>query len=967
MMTRRRRVIAGAIAGFAITLPTGCRPKSTTGEVSESSRTATPPVAIADSDALSLVELANQAARRGDWSVAERRLQRRLIANPRDLTAGRLLADVQVAAGRADEAIVWLEELSEQNPYDIATRRQLAALLNDRGYRFSGNEHLRRIAQTSPMRIEELIAIALPVNTFTPFSEKPDATDPAQRAARGVLSIVAALRQNGEVAAALRGLRESKLLRSDAPPQRRAEANAMLGWLIADTGEMDELRRWTAAAGPMERRFPAYWMATGSLALTDRTRAAAGGFRQAILREPALLPAWDGLLAAGRSVGDPDETAAAQNGRKNAAEVQHLIRQWPLDKPASVDPQLARRLGELLNRCGRLIESLAWQELAASPSSRRLLANYKPEVLRRFPRGVATSVLLAGIPAESTDETLNWLATVTPPAQPTYPLSAARSAKPPAPPVFVDVADSVGIHFLHQNAPTPVHKEFRLFEALGAGVACLDYDRDGSVDLYFGQSATGPAAGQSNRLFRGNGSQFVDRTHRSGTGAEIGTTGVTAGDWNQDGFEDLLIGHLGVNQLLINQGDGTFRSQSLGERWDDGQMTMSVAIGDLNGDGLPEIVEANYVDDPRALEPIARDERGEPLTLPGPLHFKPAVGRIFVSQGDGNVNMRRLGDNASTSPASSLGLLITNLDGRPGNELFVANDQRPNHLWRLQSGEPGGELSASESAIPSGVAFGPGGKPTACMGIAAADFDGDGQLDLHITNFTAESNHLFRQTSAGQFQDAAVGFAIDAASLELLGFGTQAIDYDNNGQPDLIVGNGHIEDFRSLGRPFRMPTQLLAGLGNRFEEQPVAGDDVYWRTGHLSRAVASCDFDSDGRTDVVVTGLNEPARLLHNRTATDHHFVQIQLVGRTSERDAIGSHVIVTAGGQTWHQWVQTGDGYLARNQPLLHFGLGDAERIDSIHVRWPSGDQQIFKDLPTQKNLLMVEDQQEVWIQTSD
>jgi hypothetical protein len=364
----------------------------------------------------------------------------------------------------------------------------------------------------------------------------------------------------------------------------------------------------------------------------------------------------------------------------------------------------------------------------------------------------------------------------------------------------------------------------------------------------------------------------------------------------------------------------------------------------------------NYLDDPSIYDPIEYKPDGTPVRLPGPLHFRPAADRVFRSLGDGSLRGQMLGPQGRPSPATGLGIVVTNLDGKTGNEIFVANDLMANQLWKSSRSGDNREVSWIDTAVVRGVAYGTGGMPLACMGIAVADFDGNGRLDLHVTNFEDQWSNHYMQNADGYFTDMVLPFGLDQPSVKMLGFGTQALDYDNNSTIDLVVGNGHIEDNTATGSEFEMPTQLFAGQRSKFVQLQPSGDSDYWSTHHLSRGLAICDWNNDGRTDFVVTDLKQPLALLENRTETDYHWLQLELVGTSSERDAIGATVTVTVGDRTMTRVVQTGDGYMSKNQSMLTFGLADRPRVEKVEIDWPTGNHQSFESLSANRCWLIVE-----------
>lgn len=962
-----------------------------------------PSARVAAAEPQLTVEDAKRAFNQGDVVSAEKIARKILVGEPTNLDAGLVLVGLAVrrsdpiaaaelmlqlaesqpgqrdllqaqAAGLFDQGGDWeraikiLADVVQRAPERLDVRRELAALLNSRGLRFDANEHLRYLAGRMTLTPRELIALVNPLLTWNSFSTKPDIGDADFVAQSGTLNVVAALRANGDVRDALTLLDRSELLRNGHPA-----AVAMHGWLLSLNQDFDALATWAANANDDCRRYPAYWLGLGNLMLHLQRPSAVHCFTQALRREPSAKEALAGLSQSLTTNNRPDLAGDVTERQKAINESQALA--YKIGSGNVADPRLGSEIGRVLNSIGRPIESLAWQEAmyaAISPSAPQLtiLRQHKSKVLEQLPGGQDDTLIVCGIAPDQFASVENDLVMLRARASKSGnddPSDAIAINLPPSPPVFVDIAKSVGIEMRHFNAVNPIDKEFRLFEALGSGVAVMDFDRDGNVDLYLGQAGSDPPLGvskHSNQLMRGAGDRFVDVSFASG-GQDFGYThGVSAGDWNQDGFCDLVIGNVGVNRLLINQGDGTFRSASpesgeLSIEFDQPTVTTSLAIADVTGDSLPDLFEVNYVDDPRVFDPIQYDANGKPLVLPGPKHFNAAAARLFATSADGRLVPQVIGP-PETVASTGLGLLITDFDGDGQNEIFVANDQNPNHLWKLQP--PESDTKWVDVAVVLGCAFGTGGKPLACMGIAVADFDHNGRLDLHVTNFNGECSNLYLQNDSGLFVDRAIAYQMDKPTVAMVGFGTQAFDYDNNASIDLVIGNGHIEDFQAKGKPFRMPTQILANLGNQFAPMDVLGDSEYWSAKHLGRGVAMLDWNHDGRIDIAATDLVDNFVLLENRTESEGHYLQIELVGIDSERDAIGATVTVACGERKFVAAVQTGDGYLCRNETLLHYGLGDSRSIDQVTVHWPSGATSDLKGIAVDQRILLIENQQENW-----
>ncbi len=794
------------------------------------------------------------------------------------------------------------------------------------------------------------------------FAEKPNLDDPQAIEEAGVLSVALALFGQGDVRDALTVLQKSELVK-----QKNPCAMALYGQVLIESQQLDRFQDWLRDVEPACERYPNYWMAMGGWALHQQQyETAVRMYAEAVLREPGDAAAnnrlTQSLLGAGRN-----ETAARFRDRNKQINQLTQITKAVFSDP-NAGPAAIGQLSALLAEMGRPLEALAWHRLAlnamqAPNEALQQLAVEQSKVIQaeQQNRDHLRSVLLCGLKLDDFPLDRSWLANHRS-SSPDAASTPMRDSPKALSPSFVNVAPALGIDFTYVNAPTRVEREFRIFQAYGGGVACLDYDLDGNVDFYLGQAAGEPPQGpgdRPNELSRNQGNRFQNVTDAAGCDDRGYTCGITAGDWNQDGFADLLVGNIQENSLWINQGDGTFRLQRGDAVWEEAKYTTSLAIADVSGDHLPDIVEVNYLDDSRIYEPIQYKPDGTPVVLPGPLHFQPAVDRLFLSLGDGSLRGEILreglpGEQVAAVPATGLGLLVTNLDQAEGNEIFVANDLMANQYWQRMPDRD--DLAWQEVAVVRGVAYGAGGMPMACMGVAAADFDENGWLDLHITNFADQWSNQYMQNESGVFVDLTLPLGLDRASLKMLGFGTQAIDYDNNSKVDLVVGNGHVEDFTAKGTAFEMPTQIFAWENGRFASKQVLGDPDYWNQGHLSRALARCDWNNDGRVDFIVTDLKQPVALLENRTETSHHWLQLELVGTHSERDAIGAVVKVTIKGRTLTRMVKTGDGYMCRNQAMLAFGLGESDTVDRIDIEWPDGESQSITDLKADQRWLIVQ-----------
>ncbi|MFG0265930.1 MAG: FG-GAP-like repeat-containing protein, partial [Rhodopirellula sp. JB055] len=892
----------------------------------------TPPPSVAsDGDPMSAVEqpvsLRDQVAQhvqRGQRKKAVEALDELIATEPSDaLSLGSQAASLAYEAGDPVDALRRLRELIQDHPQNVELRRDYAGLLAQRGYRFDANEQYRLLAGRVGLSPPELIGLIYPHRPQVNFESKPDIKDRDAVDRKGVLSVVAALRSRGDLQEAI-----DVLATSDEVQRNDPSALAMLGWLYAAAQQEDNWTDW-ATSGDVARvrRYPAYWLAWGtalrdgmlipaeteaSREIRDPTEFAVRCFLEAIRREPHSQVAWDSLAASldvlkakAKKESDAENHRRIEGARERVSErlleldeTQWLANQiWnsqsnPLSRAEQTE--MFERLTGMLQQQGCLGEALSWQLLMASMQPAgdwKELRQTMQSTLTKFPEGIDEAELLVGLEVDQfADQSTAWIIALKQRSQSELPwteqtpvqIDAARAR-------LVNVAPEFGMDFQWTNAIDPVESEFRLHEPLGGGVACLDLDADGRVDLYFNQAAgeaTAHSGVKPNALFRQLNGAFVDVVAPSNSDDRGYGHGVTSGDWNQDGWPDLLLANFDENVLLLNQADGTFQKRLVSDLDASSTaateaFTLSAAIADVTGDHLPDLVSIEYIDDPEVLKPIQRKPDGSPVKLPGPLHYHPALSEVLVSDGKGAGMSLPLGGEGD-GPSTGMGVVIADLDSQPGNEIFVSNDQRANHLWFRIAGKDGTSAWGNQAAL-RGVAVGPGGDMNACMGIAMADFNRDQKLDLHVSNFYDEWANHFCQTGAGMFVDRAVVFGVDRLTARMTGFGVQALDYDNNGWEDLLVANGHVEDLTDRGTPFEMKTQLLVNRGQRFDAAEMDDPNGDWERARLGRGVATCDFNRDGRLDAVVTYVNAAAELLRNETESVGNVLQLRLIGTQSE------------------------------------------------------------------------------------
>jgi tetratricopeptide (TPR) repeat protein len=538
----------------------------------------------------------------------------------------------------------------------------------------------------------------------------------------------------------------------------------------------------------------------------------------------------------------------------------------------------------------------------------------------------------------------------------------ARAARSPgrlaAPPEFADDAEAVGLRFRFDNGATPSRQ---IPETMSGGVGLLDYDGDGWLDVYLVQGGPFPpdpnAPHRGDRLLhnRGDGT-FEDATAASGiaTMAQGYGHGVAVGDYDNDGRPDLFVTRWRAYALYRNQGDGTFRDVTpavglVGDR----DWPTSAAFADLDNDGDLDLYVCHYLKWDAEHPQICHDEEKNRTSYCAPQKFRHLDDHLFRNDHGRFVDVTKEA-GINDWHGQGLGVVALDLDGDGHLDLFVANDQSPNFFFRNKGG-----LKFEEVAELSGLAVNANGGFQAGMGVACGDLDGDGRPDLGVTNFYNESMTFYHNMGGGVFTDHTGEIGLAIPTRYRLGFGTAFLDVDNDGHLDVAIANGHVDDFRPE-IPYAMPAQLLTGSagGQLTDVSDRAGPP--WQVPRVGRGLAAGDLDNDGRIDLLLVAQDGPLAYFHNRTVAAGHALTLRLEGTASHRDAVGARVTVVAGGRHQVAWRFGGGSYQSASDPRLHFGLGDAGRVESIEVAWPSGRIDRFGPLAADDGYLLREGQSE-------
>ena len=503
------------------------------------------------------------------------------------------------------------------------------------------------------------------------------------------------------------------------------------------------------------------------------------------------------------------------------------------------------------------------------------------------------------------------------------------------PVVFTDVTESAGIRFTHTSGAFGAKY---MPETFGSGVLWLDVDDDGWQDMLLVNGTAWPERDDEAtyaRLYRNDGDgTFSDITRGSGLDVPLYGMGGTAADFDNDGHVDVYLTALGPNRLLKGRGDGTFADVTGAAGVGDPGWSTGALWFDYDKDGHLDLFVGNYVEWTRDTDLFCNV--GDAKSYCTPESYQGQSPTLYRNRGDQTFEDVTTAAGLRAPSAKALGVTMLDVDGDGWMDLFVTNDTQPDQLFRNR-----GDGTFEDIGVLAGVAFSEAGVARAGMGVDAIDFDRSGRPGLVIGNFSGEMMALYHNEGNGLFIDEAPRSAIGRATLLTLTFGCFFFDFDLDGWPDIFAANGHIDDEieRVQSRvSYAQPPQLFRNLEQGGFEEIVAPDGSALAMPVVGRGAAYADIDHDGDLDVLATANGGPARLLRNDGGNANHVLRVRTVGTASNRDGIGARVEVTAGGATRWQRVKTGSSYLSQSEPTLTFGLGPAATTSTVRVTWPSG-----------------------------
>ena len=991
-------IVCQVSLGILAVLALGCEPKSNQPSSSNPQK----PAAASESQkegtkkATSLRALKLLESSRFDEAWDE--CQKVLLATPNDSRAIYVSAQVLSQRNKLEQALSMIDRIAVADPeYGILAHRQalawcqsrfmlqsaeqralkilqrkaddyetiklLAALLDLQGRRFESSVLLQKLLS---LGATDLTTMVLALDTVKPIAsdeiaQKQIEQNPKELRLKGSIAFGALYEKKPDQAEAI--FRE--IIQSG---QATPAYWIGLALSLIDQEKWDQLGDWYKQV-PREslENFPEYWRAMGLWCqhLNKHTEAAKC-FTRSLELDP-MNPLAAGNLA--QTLAILGDNTAAQRAEAIFHETQLANRNLNYCRDGNRRSEWILQIADTLESRGRVLESILWRELdqrTHNPSGttiRELEAKRNSLVKSVLPS------LKSGVDKPSTEyPEIDWNAILETKTldKPTNRIETQGYGTVQAKLSWSDISKELQADVIYRNGDDPNVPGMQTYQSNGAGAGVIDYDLDGWPDLFVlqgGGDPREPASNDPNVLLRNiAGKRFENVATQACVNQRAYGQGVAVGDWDQDGLADMFVLNFGENRLLRNQGDGTFEAIPVDSMRRDiaNQPVWSVsgAIADIDGDHLPDLVEINYASGIDVITHLCISRENIPQVC-RPTEFPASEDYIYISDGQGGFKLANQTWNLQMQDGRGLGVIVGNLDRMHGNDIYIANDMSANNLY-LSAQNPNlqGRFVLADEALRRGCAVDNSGKPQASMGVACSDFDRNGTLDLFMTNFIDEYNALYLQSQSNFFVDASRRYRLIDPKKKTLGFGAQSLDIDCDGWQDLLVVNGHVDDFRSKGQPYTMRPQVFLQREASFAEQPNDSLGDFFNKEYLSRSLGLWDFNRDGLVDSYITHLDHPLSVLRNQTKTNGTWIAIELIGTESERDAIGATIKIVAGDQSWIHQRLAGNGFECTNEGFVHLGLGGIQKIDSMEIVWPSGKTSQWENLQVNRRYRAIEAQ---------
>jgi tetratricopeptide (TPR) repeat protein len=909
------------------------------------------------------LELAATAAERvRDRATASRHLQRlhavRSLPHDQLLKLSRLLQ--QSADLMAAEAV--LREVLSSDPDSEPANRQLASLLLAECRRYDTQQPLRKLVELRSYLLDELVMLG----SREELLSDEQLMQMARKTSSRPLAIMAEASLalfHGRPGAAL-----TLLQSTDLPSVGQSEFVSLAARAFVAADDRAGLTGWASRHAELLARHPDGAASLAWLAWrAGRFATARDHLLQALRLDSNHRTA---LQLLGSILASSGETALAEPLLERAQRLHGLeLQLHRVLEDDQTAPQMFR-IASVLEELERRDEAIAWYlAIAGMHPSEAVAARRRLALLEQqpVPRPGAADLpwflppQLAVVPLPEREVAAVTTETVSDPA----------SDSAVVMPRFEDHSERLGIGqpwFFGRTSAEP--RGLSVLQGFGGGVAVLDFDGDTWPDLFVVQGNSLPPIPDprsTDLLYRNLRATAAQQVASLALPADSDYGhGAAAGDFDEDGFADLFVASTTGSRLLLNNGDGTFSDVSASALPESAGWTTSCAIADVTGDGTADLIELRYGEGNEIQTKLCHSGPSRLLRSCRPDLFPGASDRLLIGDGSGRFTVAGP-DLFPADAGRGLGLVIGDFDETGQNSLFISNDMTPNALRLPEVSSAGRVTSLADAAALRGCAVNAAGRIQAGMGIASGDLNGDGTCDFLVTNFLAETNTLYAGTGGGFFQDLSTSTGADSGTLDLLSFGTQALDANLDGLPDLVVLNGHVDDYQHFQLPWKMrPAAWIATGPGRFSR---AADDVFGVYGSqpaLGRALAQLDWNRDGLNDLTATFLDRPAALYINESVASALPLRIRLLGHRSCRRPIGAVLMLqgdSSGGiPPQKSWATAGDGYYCSNEFAVTFARPQESVDVGLTVRWPGGRTQALKVSANIHDAFLVEDRGQLY-----